>query len=342
MRGTAAARATRKQGKRPVIQVPHGMRRAILLLLIHSAVTFLQACSVFEAETVARPGTGYGGAGRALEAGRAVTRDSLRVMTFNIHWQGHDAGGFVDSGFVSRKPLVLDVLRNFDSDIIGLQEASIEQRAAMVHDLPGFGMFPLPTWPGDECILYRLDRFDLKDGGREYLRRVPEKPGTNIGVRDFFWVHLHDRTSGKGLYVINLHADHRSSKRGRELDAVSLGKWIRSREFPDPVIVTGDLNGTPDMPRYLFLTGQRVYPDEDGNTVRMPMPLLDTFGAANPDARFAGTINSGYQGKKTSNRIDYVFVPLGTKVIDSRIIYYQVNGSYPSDHYPLLSEFKLE
>ena len=154
------------------------MRRTILLLLIHFAVTFLQACSVFEAETVARPGSGYGEAGRAPEPGRTVTRDSLRVMTFNIQWQGHDAGGFVDSGFVSRKPLVLDVLRNFDSDIIGLQEASIEQRAAMVHDLPGFGMFPPPSWPGDECILYRLDRFDLRDGGREYLRQAP--PGAPV------------------------------------------------------------------------------------------------------------------------------------------------------------------
>jgi len=318
------------------------MRRTICLLLIHFAVTFLQACSVFEAETVTLFGTDDGEVGKAREAVRAVKRTSLRVMTFNIRWQGHDVETFVDSGFASRKPLILDVLRNFDTDLAGLQEASIEQRAALAPDLPGFGMYPAPTGPGDECILYRSSRFDLKDSGHENLRRVPEQPGTNIGVRDFVWVYLQDRTSGKRFYMVNTHADHRSSMRGRQLDAVLLGKWIRKRRFPDPVIITGDFNGPPNGPRYLYLTGQLAYPDEDGIADEMPMPMLDTFTVANPNAQYHGTINSGYRGKKSTTRVDYVFAPRGTSVIDSRIIYYNVDGAYPSDHFPLLSEFELE
>ncbi len=74
----------------------------------------------------------------------------------------------------------------------------------------------------------------------------------------------------------------------------------------------------------------------------MPMPMLDTFTAANPNARYTGTVNPDYRGEKNSTQIDYVFVPEGTKVIDSRIIYYNMNGSYPSDHFPVLSEFELE
>jgi len=45
---------------------------------------------------------------------------------------------------------------------------------------------------------------------------------------------------------------------------------------------------------------------------------------------------------KNRTQIDYVFVPVGSRVIDSRIIYYHENGSYPSDHFPLQSEFELQ
>jgi endonuclease/exonuclease/phosphatase family metal-dependent hydrolase len=287
-------------------------------------------------------GTGEGDVRITELAGQTVNRTSLKVMTFNIRWQGQDGENYVDSGFELRKPLIVDVLETFDADVIGLQEASIEQRAALAPELTGFGMFPLPAAAGDECILYRMDRFDLRDSGHEYLRRKPEKAGTNIGVRDFVWVYLEDRTSGKSFYVLNLHADHRSSRRGRQLDGVLIGEWIRKREFSDPVILTGDFNGKRNQPRYLYLTGQRAYPDENGIYVKMPVPMLDTFTVANPNARYPGTINPGYSGKKNTTQIDYVFVPRGARVIDSSIIYYHVNGSFPSDHFPMFSEFELE
>ena len=318
------------------------MRFIIFLLLIHCAVTFLPTNYVFAAESVDRPGTVEGDVLKTDQPGQMVSRTSLKVMTFNIRWQGQDADNFVDAAFEDRKPLVVDVLMKFDADVIGLQESSIEQRAALAPKLTGFGMFPLPVEAGDECILYRLKRFDLKASGHEDLRRVPEQAGTNIGVRDIVWVYLQDRVTGKTFYVLNLHADHRSSERGRQLDGVLIGEWIRKREFPAPVILTGDFNGQPDQPRYLYLTGQRAYPGEDGIPVKMPMPMLDTFAEANPNARYPGTVNPGYRGKKNTTRIDFVFVPLGVKVIDSKIIYYNVHGSYPSDHFPLFSEFELE
>jgi endonuclease/exonuclease/phosphatase family metal-dependent hydrolase len=296
---------------------------------------------VFVPGEKSRPGSGEGNLQEPADAGFPVTRRSLKAMTFNIRWQGYANGRYFDSGFVQRKPLVLDVLRQSVADIIGLQEASIEQRAAIAPGLPGYAMSPLPTEAGDECILYRLDRFVLEDSGHDYVRRVPEIPGTNIGVRDFVWVYLRDRFSGRRLYVLNLHLDHRSSERGCQLDGVLIGQWIRNRKFADPVILLGDFNGTPDNPRYLYLTGQKVYPGEDGISVGMPMPMLDTFSTANPEAEYAGTVNSGCSGKKNSSQIDYVFIPRGSRVIDSEIIYSNENGYYPSDHFPLQSEFEL-
>jgi len=318
-------------------------RRIVLQLLLQIAMISMFISLAYAVDSIEPFVTEVVNNKQGADSEPAYERTSFKVMTFNIRWEGHDEDGiFHDTGFSLRKPLILDVLTKFDADIIGLQESSIEQRAALSPHLSRFGMFPTPVDAGDECILYHLERFDLINSGHEYLRRDPEKTGTNIGVRDFVWVYLQDRITGKRFYVVNLHTDHRSSSRGRQLDGVLIGEWIRKRNPSDPVILTGDFNGKPNQPRYLYLTGQRTYPGVDGKAVSMPIPMLDTFSDANPDAQFSGTINAGYTGKKNRNQIDYIFVPRGSAVIASRIIYYHVDGSYPSDHFPLLSEFELE
>ncbi len=319
------------------------MIRLLLLLVAQLTVLCLGATPLHAAGFFVQAGEDAANNQAGVEHAPGAKRASLRVMTFNIRWEGVDSSGkYVDSGFTRRKPVILDVLTQGAIDIIGLQEASREQRTMLAPGLPGFGMFPAPAEAGDKCILYRLDRFVLRGGGREDLRREPEQAGTNIGVRDFIWVYLQDRISGKRFYVLNMHADYRSSDRGRELDGVLTGEWISRRRFADPVMIIGDIAGGPDQPRILYLTGQRSYPDEDGKTASMPMPMVDTFTMANPDAEYTGTNNSDFSGKKNRNQIDYILVPGGTRVIDSHIIYYNVDGIYPSDHFPLVSEFELE
>jgi endonuclease/exonuclease/phosphatase family metal-dependent hydrolase len=319
-----------------------GKTKHVCLLLKKIAAISTLVVSVFVAGTHIA-GTAEGHDRQTALPASTAGRTPLRVMTFNIRWQGKDyLGKFHDSGFEKRRPLILDVLTGFGADIIGLQEASIEQRASLAPGLAAFGMFPPPDSPGDECILYRLDRFDLVDSGHAHLRQQPEKAGTNIGVRDFFWVYLRERFGGKAFYVLNLHMDHRSSKRGRQLDAVLVGEWIGRREYDAPVILTGDFNGQPGQPRYSYLTGKRTYLGKYGKITGMPMPMLDSFMVANPHAKYTGTSNPDYTGRKNTARIDFVFVPVGTTVTGSDIIYYHVGDTYPSDHFPLLSEFELE
>ena len=157
------------------------MRYPLFPLLVQFAVVCLCANPVCSADVTERPATGASNLRKGVGTGYAVDLDSLKVMTFNIRWQGHHDGKFYDSGFARRRPLVLDVLTSYGADIIGLQEASIEQRATLAPELSGFGMFPTPAEAGDECILYRLDRFDLRGGGPEDLRREPERPARISG-----------------------------------------------------------------------------------------------------------------------------------------------------------------
>ncbi|MEZ5540443.1 MAG: endonuclease/exonuclease/phosphatase family protein [Pseudomonadota bacterium] len=318
-------------------------RRLVNTGLAACAAISLWACSQHAVgpSTTAVPALA-GSATPAVRPAGAV-RLRLRLMTFNILWEGYQQDGeYVASGFSQRKPMILEVLRRHGADVVGLQEASQGQRIQLATDLPGFGMFPLPQAPGDECILYRADRFAVMESGHEILRRLPEREGTNVGVRDFVWVNLRERSSGRQFYVLNLHADDRSSERGRELDGVLLGQWIQSRRVADPVVLLGDFNGRYDQPRLQFLTGRRDYPDAQGGIATMPMPMIDTLTAVNPAAEAAGSPDSGYGDISSRGQIDYILVPRGTRVIESRILYDHMNGIYPSDHFPLSAEVELE
>jgi endonuclease/exonuclease/phosphatase family metal-dependent hydrolase len=48
----------------------------------------------------------------------------------------------------------------------------------------------------------------------------------------------------------------------------------------------------------------------------------------------SGTLNM-FAGRRDSPKIDYVFVPAGTRVIDAAILLDSRDGTYPSDHFPV-------
>jgi endonuclease/exonuclease/phosphatase family metal-dependent hydrolase len=59
-----------------------------------------------------------------------------------------------------------------------------------------------------------------------------------------------------------------------------------------------------------------------------------------PDLKDVRTAHE-FKGTRQGNKIDYVFVPQGTKVLEAEILYDNVNGRYPSDHYPVTASFVL-
>ena len=46
---------------------------------------------------------------------------------------------------------------------------------------------------------------------------------------------------------------------------------------------------------------------------------------------------SKFKGKENGLHIDYIFVSEDLEIVDVDIVKYNDNGSYPSDHYPLIS-----
>ena len=251
----------------------------------------------------------------------------LEIVTFNIRYLNQNEEG--DNHWRIRKQLVIDAILEFKADIFGLQEALRQQLDEIAPALPGYTEFGIGRDDGKtrgeySPILFRSDRFELdeKDSGTFWLSDTPETVGSttwgNKIPRICTWARLTDKQSQRSFYVFNTHWDHQSQP-ARLGAARLINQRIAARQHPaEPVILMGDFNATKDNPAILEIAGT----------------LRDSFSIRHPERADSATFH-GFEGGKQGQKIDHIFVPPNTKVSDAAILYFNRDGVYPSDHYPV-------
>lgn len=256
---------------------------------------------------------------------------AVRVMSFNLRWDGFDDGVHA---WDQRRDVVFHVLREFHPDCVGTQEPMKRQIQDIQDAIPTLHSYRFDNdsfFTRTQQILYRMDRFERKAAGGFLIADGTNDEGT---VRYCTWVRLLDRSTGRSLYQYNVHLDHRDA-RSRELSVVRLMRHIEARAGADPFVVTGDFNTSEMSPTMAFLRGERHLPDESGRDTANPIPLVDTYRVLHADAALAGTAG-GFGGKRTGNKIDHVLVEAGAATVrEASIVYTHVDGRYPSDHFPV-------
>jgi len=281
----------------------------------------------------------------AEAAGAGADELELRIMTFNIRYGSANDG---DDSWDKRKDMVCDVIRNHPSDVVGLQEALRFQIDAIREAHPMYGEIGVAREDGNNegeysSVLYRTDRFGMGESGTFWFSDTPDVVGSNTWgnacVRICSWARLIETRTGKAFYIFNLHLDH-VSQPSREKSAVLLAERIKNRRYKEPFVVTGDFNAGEDNPVIKYLKGQMAVEGPDGSKAKTPVPVVDTFRVLHPDDKDVRTAHE-FKGTRQGNKIDYIFVPPGTKVIEAQILYDNVDGRYPSDHYPVNARFRL-
>lgn len=264
----------------------------------------------------------------------------VRIMTFNIRYGSANDG---QNQWKNRRDMVFDVIRKQKSDVIGLQEALRFQIDEIRQALPMYAEIGVAREDGKidgeySAILYRADRFGVAQAGTFWLSDTPEVPGSNTWgaacVRICTWARLIENKSGKAFYIFNTHLDH-VSQPSREKSAVLIAQRIESRNHKDPFVVTGDFNAGENNPVVTYLKGKTA---ADGT--KTPVPMIDTFRVLNPDVKDVRT-GHAFRGGRQGHKIDYVLVQPGAKVLEAQILYDNVDGRYPSDHYPVTARLRL-
>ena len=269
----------------------------------------------------------------------------LRIMSFNIRY---GSAGDGPNQWKNRKEMVFDVFRDHRPEIVGMQEALNFQMSEICTALGKYGQVGVAREDGKvdgefSSILYDISRFKVDESGTFWFSNTPEVPGSNhwgaACVRICTWARFIERKSGRAFYMFNLHLDH-VSQPSREKSAVLLANRIKNRKHPEPFILTGDFNAGENNPVITYLKGKTELTGADGQKSKTTVPMVDSFRVLHPDVKDVKT-GHAFRGTRKGNKIDYVFVPSSIKVLESQILYDNIDGRYPSDHYPVNATLRL-
>lgn len=265
---------------------------------------------------------------------------SFRLMSFNIRVNLPSDG---ENAWPHRKEMVASTIQYHDPDMIGVQEARIEQVQDLADRLPDYSWFGVGRDDGSMAgefmaIFYRTDRFHLLEDSTFWLSQTPHKPGLGWDaayIRTVTSGKFKDLRSNKVFYLLNTHFDNKGEI-ARVNSAHQILDYVNTLEKNTPVLVTGDFNATPDSQPYRVLTG-----DDEG---RDRLSLIDAIEISElrhhgPTGTFSGFDITSLAGDL--RRIDYIFVSEGVAVEKHATLSDSFDGRLPSDHLPIVADIIL-
>lgn len=272
-------------------------------------------------------------------------KDIHRILGCNIRVALPDDDA-VGKGWKDRKEICIKIIKAQKADIIGMQEVLRNQAEDIQKALPDYFSFGFDgpemdinkeTYNGiaKNLVIFSKKRYDFISAGCYWLSETPEIAGSlswnTARARHVNWVRLRDKVSGKEFRVLATHLDHKAQEaRNKQAEMIVRESAQYTVDFPQFLI--GDFNVDAKNPVFNIIT--------DGNWTES---YTKVHGPEDPGAtyhNFLGPVFSKSKSKKTG-KIDFIFTKGNVEVENAKIIYDQVNGVYPSDHYFISSDVKL-
>ena len=262
----------------------------------------------------------------------STNAQKITIGTFNIRYDNpRDTGNL----WVDRAPIVSNLIRFHDFDVLGIQEGLKNQVDDISTALPEYARYGKGRDDGIDAgehsaIFYKKDRFTLLKSGDFWLSETPDKPGKGWDAtccnRICSWVYLQDKVTKKRFYTFNVHFDHQGVVARRESGKLMLTK-IKEIAGQAPVLLTGDLNGGRESEWYQTLATSGL--------------LTDVF----TKVKFPYANNSSMNGFRTPRGrtvIDHIFMTKQFTASRWGILTDSYFGKYPSDHFPVLAVVELQ
>jgi endonuclease/exonuclease/phosphatase family metal-dependent hydrolase len=271
---------------------------------------------------------------------KAITSESLelQVMSFNIR-NSYARDG--ENDWKYRKELVYQTIRDYSPAILGLQEANHAQQNELLTALPEYdfvGIGAKGGIKGQYCsILYLKNRFKVEKTETYWLSDTPTMPSSTWGnhhLRIFTYARLVEKESGHIIHIYNCHLDD-GSKKAREKSVHQIGEHILQRPSNQPFVFMGDFNA-PENSAPIQQLGN--FNTQQEGTIHL---ASDSFRMLHPQKKDVGTYH-GYQGNTEGDKIDSIFVPPTTVVLEASIVRTSSNDRYPSDHFPVTATLRFK
>ena len=278
-----------------------------------------------------------------------TSSDRVTVLSYNVEKY--------DGGWNGRDPAkAIQTILDASPDIVGLQEVNANWNGNLATlTSNGYarvqGDTSTDNWPE---LFYKTDRFTKLSGGyKRYSALKNEYPGVDKNGADpsrdgqgrlFTWAMLEENATGKKILAISTHLHYRvdqydtaSSEANtlvRQYEVRLMLAWIADQSDCDAVVIVGDMNE-----HYLNSKGRAT-----ANIYRE-----SGFGVARDVAVIKGDVGGTLTTDGRTNRPGYVF-DLALIRGNVEVTYYtaadnktdNAGTSYPSDHVPILTEFRFQ
>jgi len=254
----------------------------------------------------------------------SIFENTLEVVSYNIRYDNSQDG---ENQWDIRKETLASYLLKSSPDIIGMQEVLNNQLADLSNFLKdyeyvGVGREDGKTKGEYSPIFYRKSKLKVLMSSTFWLSETPQKISVGWDAaleRICTYALFIDRKSKKQFWVFNTHFDHlgeiaRSESVNLILKRISI---LNVNDYP--ILVTGDLNLTPEtLPIKKF--------QSNFNDVLSDLNLNDPK---------YGTFNGFDINKNASSRIDYIFQK-GFRVLSAEHMWIKTpKDLWASDHHPV-------
>ncbi|SKB27787.1 endonuclease/exonuclease/phosphatase family protein [Daejeonella lutea] len=255
---------------------------------------------------------------------------SLNVLSYNIRYNNPRDSV---NAWPNRKEWVKSLVKFYDTDILCIQEGLSDQ-VDFLQTATGFAVEGVGRDDGKRAgefaaIYYNPNRFVKRVSGHFWLSETPEVPSKGWDaaiVRLCTWVRLYDKERKQEFFVFNTHYDHMGAV-ARLRSSELIQKQIPLIAGDLPVILTGDLNVTPETES--VATIKTFLSDAREVSMEPPYGPQGSFNAFNFNAPL-------------KERIDYIFTSRQFKVLKYGILSDSKDQRYPSDHLPVLARVRIE
>lgn len=262
-------------------------------------------------------------------SGEHEQNTELKYISFNVRNSRANDG---ENSWENRRPAVKDMIERESPDVMGLQEAYIEQLEYIDSNFPGYSRVGVGRDDGKEdgefmALYYRNDKYQLLDNGDFWLSETPDIPdfGWDAGCKRIVTLaKLQDKETKKVFYAFNTHLDNVGEiarKQSILLIVDRINKMVKKKNMP--VFLSGDFNSNADMPIF--------------------DPLKEIMGDSRkilPKSEWKKTFNNYGVDCGCDTLIDHIFYR-NAQAIDFNVLDGDYGRPYISDHYPVAAKFRF-
>ena len=253
----------------------------------------------------------------------------ITLMTYNVKNPdpAHD--------WPARLPVLLEVVRRHDPDVLCVQEAFDHQMDDLRAGLPEHGDVGQGREGGTAgehaAVFFRRDRLRPVEQGSFWLSDTPDEPVSNTWGSVFPRIANHARfldVDGGAFTLVTTHLDHEEGPHGDEVRAKSAALIAeRTAAVDGPVVIAGDCNEPAGAGRASRVLGAAGYTDA-------------WEAGSDPDDRTA-TFNDWQPPVASGERIDWIWTR-GVRAVERVVIdHHGLETWFASDHFPVVATIRV-